>query len=99
MLTKEIFDKIKDLAEDSIEDIYYAVAEEFGELGLALHVRNRTKKRDLKESAEVECVDTILCLIELFIRLGGNYDDFNMLVECKLNKWVRSQCKQGISYG
>ena len=92
MINQETFDKIKNLAEESIEDIYYAIAEEFGELGLALHVRNGTKQRELKESAEIECVDTILCLIELYIRLGGTYEDFNKTVERKLKKWVVNNC-------
>jgi hypothetical protein len=90
MIDQDTYNRIAYLADESIEDTFYAISEEVGELALPLHVRNKTKIRDLKEPAEAEAVDVILCAIEMLVKLGVGPEEINKIAKAKLDKWEKS---------
>ncbi len=94
LINKSIYEKIEDLAEDSVSDIFYALAEEVGELALALHVEQGNKIRNLKEDSKTETIDVILVAIEMYIRLGGKYEEIDEIVKRKLDKWEASMVQR-----
>lgn len=90
MINKETCDFIEELAIESVEDVFYALTEEVGELATALHVRNGTKNRELDEPATSEVIDVILVAIEIYIKLGGTPEELEKVSKVKLEKWRKS---------
>jgi hypothetical protein len=90
VINEDIYKRIEGIGEDSIEDVFYALVEEVGELSLCLHVDRGTKHRELKESASHEAVDVLLCGIEMLVKLGTSAEKINEIAKAKLDKWEKS---------
>jgi hypothetical protein len=87
MIDKTLFNEISELADDTIPQVFFAIVEEVGELSTALHVLDGSKNRVLKEPAENEVVDIILTAIEMYIRLGGKWENLSKISGEKMAKW------------
>jgi NTP pyrophosphatase (non-canonical NTP hydrolase) len=89
MKIKKRIQRLKDLAnvKMKVHDPLLALVEEVGEVAQAINVEDHGKGKTLKEDSAEECVDVILCALELFYSRGGDDELLIRKMDEKLDKW------------
>ncbi len=72
------------------ELVMLSLAEESGELAVAIKVARGRKKKKLSEPAYSEAVDIIICGFTLYCITGGCPTKFEAVFNKKLAKWVKN---------
>lgn len=72
------------------ELLMLSLAEESGELAVALKVAKGRKNKKLSEPAHSEAVDIIICGVALYCITGGCPTKFEAVFTKKLTKWVKN---------
>lgn len=80
---------VKSLSDENPLDkntVFLHLVEEVGEVATCLEVE-KSKRKKLKESPRVECMDVILTALDLYFKTGGTVQDFDQICFNKLSKW------------
>lgn len=90
---KKLLERLKTCTENATERTIFerlaCLVEECGEIATALLVKEGRKRRELKEDAKCECVDTVITALCIFYNLGGTHKELKETMKVKLEKWER----------
>ena len=73
-------------------DHLLSLMEEVGELATAVAVESGVKKnKKLDEPSHSESVDVLICALALYFASNGSIEDLGVLIERKLDKWIKNE--------
>ncbi len=86
---ERLLEKVKDLSEESpldVTTVFLHLVEEVGEVATALEV-GKSNRKVLTEPTSHECIDVILCALDVYFKSGGTIMDFGRAAQNKMIKW------------